>query len=110
MSEIREGCSVRIKNVLVRATVTGVLIATAGLGAAITATPANALPRQCTSAQIEQLQQDSEFWGDEAIAWARWGDLDAADHDTAAVILDDHNSVVALQQATAADRELVACL
>ena len=53
----------RIKNVLVRATVTGVLTATAGLGAAITATPANALPRQCTSAQIEQLQQDSEFWG-----------------------------------------------
>ena len=100
----------RSKNLLLRATVTGVLTATVGLGAAITATPASVLPRQCTSAQIEQLQQNSEFWGEETLDRAHWADLDNADHDFTAAALDEHNAEVALQQATVADRELVACL
>ena len=100
----------RIKNVLVRATVTGVLTATAGVGAAITATPASALPRQCTSAQIQQLQQNSAFWWDEAFTWVEWADYDATYHDWDAYGLDVHNEIVAKEQAIAAEADLRDCL
>jgi hypothetical protein len=100
---------VRIKNLLVRAAVTGVLTATAGVGSAITASPASARPKR-TRAYVEQLQQDSEFWSDSALMWAHWADVDGSNHDFDAYTIDVHNELVAKAQERAASADLVACL
>jgi hypothetical protein len=85
------------------------LFATAGVGAAITATPASALPK-CSAAYLQQQRDDSEYWIDEALQWARWADDDAYHHDWEAYGLDVHNELVAHVQFSAAQARLVACL
>jgi hypothetical protein len=100
----------RIKNALLRATVIGVCTTVAGVGPAVTATPASARPAQCTAAQIEQLQHDEGFWEDEAVTWEDWAAADSENHDWQAYGYDRHNAIVATEQAEAAVDAIGACL
>jgi hypothetical protein len=101
----------RKKNVLVRRPIVAALLtAIAGVGVAITAPPASALPPKCSENYIRQLQEEEDFWANAAQQWEDWANEDAADHDWSAYALDIHNEKVAMVEFSFADQRLAGCL